>query len=152
MYEDFGAEAAVRKWISVFPDKWEKQIGLLRLMGLEKEGGGAVNDENVPPTDSNANITRWLEHEMRQFTSATSLTAAALSGIPVAAREKAILMAGQQSYNAATEQPMTLGAIAAPIIAELCGKEVVKVPGGHIGYANEEFVGWFAGVVEELLG
>jgi pimeloyl-ACP methyl ester carboxylesterase len=81
-----------------------------------------------------ANVMYWFEFELRQYT-ADPVNVELLQS----AKEKFVPMAGVESGNEPGVGPVS-------VIAQILGKEVVRVPGGHVGYetATQPFV-------EELL-
>ena len=84
-----------------------------------------------------ANVMFWFEFELRQYTSAEVNL-----GLLEAAKEKFVPVAGVQSGNGRGVGPITM-------IAQRLGKEVVRVPGGHVGYQTA--TGAFAEALLKLL-
>lgn len=69
-----------------------------------------------------ANVMFWFEFELRQY-----ISAEVDLGLLEAAKEKFVPMAGIESGNGRGVAPIAT-------IAQKLGKEVVRVPGAHIGY------------------
>jgi hypothetical protein len=76
-----------------------------------------------------ANVMFWFEFELRHYTSAEVNL-----GLLEAGKEKFVHMAGIESGG--------MRVVAITKIARKLGKEVVRVPGAHIGYQTdtEEFI------------
>jgi hypothetical protein len=69
-----------------------------------------------------ANCLFWFEFELRQYTSAT----VDIEGL-LRAKEKLILVAGEDSGDGPGVGPVNF-------IAMQLGKEVLRIPGGHLGH------------------
>jgi pimeloyl-ACP methyl ester carboxylesterase len=84
-----------------------------------------------------ANVMFWFEFELRQYTSeVVNLELLAKE------KEKYVPMAGVESGNGPGVGPIS-------VIGRMMGKEVVRVPGGHIGYTTNTEA--FADALLELL-
>ncbi|KNG45315.1 alpha beta-hydrolase [Stemphylium lycopersici] len=77
-----------------------------------------------------ANCLFWFEFELRQYTGAV----VDMDGLR-ASQEKIVLVAGEESGDGPGVGPMK-------VVAGVLGKEIQRLPGGHLGYVNvtEKFV------------
>jgi pimeloyl-ACP methyl ester carboxylesterase len=84
-----------------------------------------------------ANVMFWFEFELRQYTSE-----AVNMELLAAEKNKYVPMAGVESGNGPGVAPIS-------VIAQILEKELVRVPGGHIGYTTSSEA--FAGALSRVL-
>jgi len=115
-YRAHGPAEAINVFASGFG---EGEDGLMMRFCMDPKRGDEIR----------ANVMFWFEFELRQYTS-EPVNLEVLG----AEKEKYVPMAGVESGNGPGVAPISL-------IAQKLGKEVVRVPGGHIGYmtATEAF-------------
>ncbi|KAJ4244361.1 hypothetical protein NW762_014488 [Fusarium torreyae] len=124
-YRAHGPDAAMEAFTSGLSEGPE--LGMMRHCMDAKRGD-----------EIRANCLFWFEFELRQYTSAP----VDIEGLN-RAQEKLILVAGDDSGDGPGVGPVS-------VIAGHTGKEVLRVPGGHLGYMTVPAV--FAKRLWELLG
>jgi len=120
------------KWIAFFDEVYDtyRQSGVTKAMHQFANGTLGSEDSKVLARNMKlhtneqnlANVTYWMEHELRQYPRVEldldSLTTHA---------EQIVLVGGRESQDQMTYQP-------GKVLAQKLGLAIINLPGGHLGF------------------